>query len=191
MTKTKTAPRASASTQRAMSDDAVQKATGKTWPQWFAALDKAGAAELDHRGIVAIAAKHGAGPWWQQMVTVEYERARGLRAKHETTSGFSVSRSKTLDVPIAELYAACAEPKRRAKWLPEPKLVVHKATPNRSMRVTWTDGVKSVELMFYAKGASKAQVTVQHSKLPDAKAAERMKTYWSEALERLARQLAP
>jgi uncharacterized protein YndB with AHSA1/START domain len=179
-----------ATATRSMSDAAVRKATGKTWPQWFAALDKAGAKKLDHKGIVAIASKLGAGSWWQQMVTVEYERARNLRKVHETTSGFSISRSKTVDVPIERLYAACADAKARAKWLPKARLEVRKATANRSLRITWLPDQTNVELMFYAKGASKAQISAQHSKLPDEKTAERMKKHWGDALERLAAQLA-
>jgi hypothetical protein len=36
---------------RKISDEAVAKATGKDWGQWFALLNAAGAAELSHRGI--------------------------------------------------------------------------------------------------------------------------------------------
>ena len=32
-------------------DEAVAKRTGKTWPEWFKALDKAGAKKLDHPAI--------------------------------------------------------------------------------------------------------------------------------------------
>jgi hypothetical protein len=50
------------------------------------------------------------------------------------------------------------------------------------MRITWTDGNNGVSANFYAKGAGKSQVTVQHSKLPNGKVAEQMKTYWAEKL---------
>jgi len=101
-----------------MSDDTVQAKTGKVWKEWFALLDEAGAKKLDHKAIVAILGeKFGVGPWWRQMITVEYERARGLRAKHETTSGFSISRSKVLAAAIAQVYAACHDAKQRARWL--------------------------------------------------------------------------
>ena len=63
-----------------MSDAAVQASTGKIWKEWFAILDKAGARKMDHKQIVAYLVKHHkVGPWWQQMVTVIYEQARGLR----------------------------------------------------------------------------------------------------------------
>jgi len=63
--------------------------------------------------------------------------------------------------------------------------LVRKATPNKSMRVTWKDGKTSLEINFYPKETGKSQVVVQHSKLPNATAATRMKTYWGKALDRL------
>jgi hypothetical protein len=38
---------------------------------------------------------------------------------------------------------------------------------------------------FYSKTGDKSQVTVQHSKLDSPEQAEVMKTYWSQALNRL------
>lgn len=175
---------------RNTSDAAVKAATGKDWKQWFATLDRDGAAELDHKGIVALASKHGAGPWWQQMVTVEYEQARGLRKKHEKPEGYQISRSKTLGVPMARLYGACADAKLSAQWLPKAKLEVTKATANRSLRMRWLEDDTRVEFMFYATPSGKAQVAVQHSKLANEKLAVRMKSYWGDALERLEQLLA-
>ena len=39
-------------------------------------------------------------------MTVEYERARGMRERHQTMRGYQVSVTKTLPVPLATLYAA-------------------------------------------------------------------------------------
>ena len=90
-----------------MSDDAVQAKTGKTWAEWFALLDADGAERLDHKGIVALLRdQYGVGSWWQQMVTVTYEQARGRRERHETPAGYQVSVSRTVGVPLARLYAA-------------------------------------------------------------------------------------
>jgi len=58
-----------------MSDEAVKAKTGKTWKQWFALLDKAGAQKLTHKAIVKyLSEKQNVGPWWCQMVTVTYEQ---------------------------------------------------------------------------------------------------------------------
>ena len=169
-----------------MSDEAVQSKTGKTWEEWFGLLDKAGGRKMNHREIVAcLSESHGVGPWWRQMVTVTYEQARGLREKHQKPEGYEISRSKTFAVPADELYRAWSDKRSRARWL-DAAITIRKATPDRSLRITWSDGT-SVEVMLYPRGDAKTQVTVQHCKLSDAAAGERMKAYWAERLETLGR----
>jgi len=169
-----------------MSDEAVKAKTGKTWKEWFAILDKAGANKLTHKEIVKLLnTSHGVGPWWQQMVTVTYEQQRGLRDAHEKPEGYQISVSRTVTVPLGKLYKAFASEKNRAQWLAEEGLIVRTATANKSMRVTWKDGKTSVEIGFFAKADDKSQVAVQHSKLADAKNAAKMKAYWGQALDRL------
>src|SRR5437879_1898240 len=173
-----------------MSDEAVKAKTGKTWKQWFAILDKAGAKKMNHQEIARyLNTEQGVGPWWQQMVTVTYEQARGLRKPHERPDGYQISVSRTVNVPIAKLYNAFANDKARKAWLAEDGLAVRKATANKSMRVTWNDVKTSLEINFYPKGDDKGQVVVQHSKLPNAKASATMKTYWTRALDRLRASL--
>jgi uncharacterized protein YndB with AHSA1/START domain len=173
-----------------ISSDAVLKATGKSWHEWLAILDKAGCKKMSHKEIVAVlSGTHAVSPWWQQMITVGYEQARGLRVKHEKTDGFSVSRSKTLPLPIADVFAAWNDKRKRAKWLPEDGMTIHKATENRSLRITWGDGKSVVEVMFFVKGKAKCQVTVQHNKLKDEKQAAKLKAYWGERLDQLADHL--
>jgi activator of Hsp90 ATPase-like protein len=169
-----------------MSDAAVQAKTGKTWKEWFAILDKAGARKMGHPEIAEyLGTRQGVGPWWQQMVAVTYEQARGLREKHQKPDGFQISVSRTLGVPLAKLYKAFANEKSRQAWLAENGLVVRTATASKSMRVTWNDGKTSLEINFYSKGDGKSQVVIQHSKLPNAKASAKMKAYWAKALDRL------
>lgn len=171
-----------------ISDKAVQEATSRTWGEWFALLDRAGAAKLDHKAIVAIlAGQFALGPWWQQMVTVAYEQERGLRRKHEQADGFQVSRSKTMAVPVSSLFEAWRDGRQRARWLGERNVQIRKATPHKSIRITWIDGRTHVECNFYARGATRSQVTVQHRKLPSAAAGEQMKQYWGEKLDALQR----
>ncbi len=172
-------------TSAEVSDSAVRAATGQTWTEWFAALDAAGAATMRHKEIVAVlAGRNDLGPWWQQMVAVRYERARGLRAKHEKPDGFAVSTTRTIAAPIDRTFAAWSDPALRESWLGEP-VTIRKATPEKSLRITWTDGTSNVEVNFYPKPAGRCQVTVQHGRLPDAAAAARMKAFWRDAVARL------
>ena len=168
--------------------EAVRAKTGKGWAAWFAVLDKAGAAEWPHKEIARHLHTLGCGDWWSQMVTVGYEQARGLRVKHQTADGFSASASKTVAAPIAKLYAAWADAKSRAKWLADGDLKARKRTENRSLRVTWGDG-SHVDVMFYAKGPAKSQVTIEQRKLSGVKDVARVKKFWSKALEKLKQLL--
>jgi hypothetical protein len=168
-----------------MSDAAVKAKTGKDWKQWFSILDKAGAKKMSHKEIAQyLYDKQRVPSWWSQMVTVTYEQERGLREKHERPDGYSVSASKTFDVPIGILYKRWSDEKLRSKWLKD-RFMVRKATANKSMRITWNDNT-NVEVNFYRKGAAKSQVAVQHTKLADAKQVERIRSRWKAALEQLS-----
>ena len=169
-----------------MSDEAVKAKTGKTWKEWFSLLDKTGARKMTHKEIAKyLSDKQKVRPWWCQMVTVIYEQQTGKRQLHEKPEGFQVSVSRTIDTPLTKLYRAFAVEEERSEWLGADNLEVRKATPNKSMRVTWKDKKTSLEINFYPKTAGKSQVVVQHSKLASASAAAKMKTYWSKALDRL------
>jgi uncharacterized protein YndB with AHSA1/START domain len=164
------------------SDEAVKKATGRGWEAWFALLDKAGAARMKHPQIALLLhERHGVGDWWCQTLTVGYERARGMREKHQKPDGFQVSGSKTVDVPVSELFKAWHDEGLRGRWLGEA-IVIRKATPNKSLRVTWVDGVTSVDVNLYPKGAGKSLVSLQHSKIPDREEAEALKAMWAARL---------
>ena len=172
-----------------ISDAAVQSKTGKTWAEWIKVLDKAKAYEMPHKDIaIYLSEKHQVPDWWCQMVTVGYEQARGLREKHERPEGYQISVSKTMAVPVTTLYAAWMDEAMRARWLKRKSLAMRGATPPKTIHITWT-GKSSVEARFYARGQARSQVTVQHSKLPSADEGEKMKAYWSSALDRLRRVL--
>jgi hypothetical protein len=168
-------------------DDAVRAKTGKTWDEWFAILERAGAAAWPHKEIaVYVGEQHGCPSWWSQMVTVGYEQARGLRVKHQTSNGFVANASKTVAVPVAALYAAWNDLKLRVQWLPDAaKITVRKATANKSMRITGADGTTSIEVNFWVKGPAKSQVAVQQSKLASVKDVAKQKGFWAAALAKL------
>jgi hypothetical protein len=174
-----------------MSDAAVEAKTGRNWAQWFAVMDRAGCAAMPHKAIAThLHERHRVPAWWCQMVTVTYEQARGLREKHQTPAGFQASASKTVDVPVATLFAAWADARRRARWLPGVKPIVRRSTHDKSMRLTWPDPPSDVDVYFWVKGASKSQVSLSHRKLADAKAVAAMKAFWTGALKRMAEVLA-
>ncbi|MBB6093924.1 hypothetical protein HNQ60_002805 [Povalibacter uvarum] len=175
-----------------MSDDAVEAKTGKTWKAWFAALDKAGAKKLDHKAIAHLLSKeHGVPGWWAQNITVEYERSRGLRVRHQTTSGFSVGVNKTIATTLSALYAATATEARRAKWFPAGAFAASSQTKNKYLNGSWK-GSARLNVGFYAKkgsGDGKAQIAIQVGKLKAEADVERERKAWKAAVERLQEQL--
>jgi len=176
-----------------ISDAAVLKATGKGWSHWFALIDKAGGAKKDHKGIVAtLYPRHLRDGWWSQMITVGYEQARGLRRKHQVTGGFSISGSKTIEAPLTHLFAAWADDAVRRVWLgPYAAFTIRKATPGKSMRITWIDGATNVDANFYSKGPAKSMVQIEHNKLRNVTEARQWKEYWVRTLDKLKLTLEP
>ena len=171
--------------------DAVLKAkTGCTWERWVKALDYAKAHTWPHGQIAQyVSDKYKVDGWWAQTVTVGYERIKGLRAIGQRRDGsFEASKSKTYAVPLAQLYRAWADARTRERWLPGVTLTVRTATRNKSMRISWPDRT-SVALGFYGKGAGKAQVAIQHEKLPDKSTATRIKASWAARLAALGEML--
>jgi hypothetical protein len=172
-----------------MSDASVSKQTGRTWEQWVGVLDRAGAAEKPHREIARYVSSLGTPSWWSQMVTVGYERIRGLRDRGQRRGGgYDASKSRTFPVPVGILFEAVANDRQRRRWLPV-KIAVRSATPPKRMRVTWEDGA-IVVFEFTPKGSAKSAVAVGHLKLPDKAAADAMKKTWSGYFDRLGEFLS-
>jgi uncharacterized protein YndB with AHSA1/START domain len=172
-----------------ISSDAVRAKTGKGWDEWLRVLDKEKATTLSHKDIARMLyEKYNVPDWWCQMVTVGYEQARGMRAVHQKSDGFSASASKTVNAPVSKLFQASTDEAMRAKWMGKKKYEITKATPNKSVRIGWgKNNASKVDFYLTAKGKDKSQVAIQHSKLADAKAVESSKAYWRGALEKLAK----
>jgi hypothetical protein len=175
--------------RREISDEAIKAKTGKTREQWFKILDKAGAAKMNHSAIASLLFnEQGCPGWWSQMVAVEYERARGLRSKHETPAGYQVSATKTINAPLSIAFRSWLDAVDRRRWLGDD-FQIRLANENKNIRAVWVDGKSSLEIRFYSKGDNKTQITVDHTKLPDAGGVTRMKNYWSAALNKLRDEL--
>lgn len=168
-----------------ISNEAVLNATGKEWADWFKVLDKEDSTRKSHKEIAAwLSAHFDISGWWAQMVTVQYERERGMRKVHEKKDGFEASKSKTIEVPIDRLYQAWADESRRSAWLDDPKFTIRKANKNKSIRISWHDNT-NVVAGFYKKSDSKSQLSIQHNKLPKKEDVQKRKAYWEKQIEQL------
>jgi hypothetical protein len=120
------------------SDDKVATATGKGWEAWFSILDRWGARDPKHREMVAFLMDENDVPgWWAQSITVWYERARGMRLKHQQADGFTVYASKTIAVPLEILFDAFVNPRSRRKWLTDATMSLRTSQPGHTARFDW------------------------------------------------------
>ena len=174
-----------------MRDDALVAKTGRTWREWVRLLDGANAATLPHRDIaVLVRNEFGAGDWWAQMVTVGYERIKGLRDRGQRRSGaYEAGKSKTFNVPVDALFSAWAGAAMRRRWLDGVKATVRTATAPKSMRLQWPDGT-IVVAGFMPKGTTKSAVAVVHTKLRDKAACDNAKKFWAGRLDALTQLFA-
>src|SRR5688572_1797323 len=67
--------------------ESVLKCTGKSWAQWIAILEKAGARWMTHKEIVAFLKKYKLSQWWQQGVATGYEMHIGRKAEGRNEKG--------------------------------------------------------------------------------------------------------
>jgi len=160
-----------------VSDEAVKKATGKIWGEWFKILDKQKASKLNHTQIARLLyEKHKVKPWWSQMVANNYERYKGLRQKYENPAGFEASVSKTIDKPVGQLYQW---------WLKFPGITITSATKDKYVRGIVKKDRMRMDVGFYAKSKTKTQIAVQAHKLKKVSDVAKVKKYWKNILDNI------
>jgi hypothetical protein len=178
------------------SDAAVKKATGRTWKEWFALLDGAGAKTMTHIEIARLLHKKylgkeskdaspdvaKSGGWWSQMVTVEYERSRGLRAVNQTSTGFNVSVHGTFPVPISKLFSAWRKI-ADGHGLHESGIKKDAKKGSMVIRYTAEPGKPRYIAMFMAKTKSSSRIGFEAMRLPKKPDVERQRRIWKKALE--------
>jgi uncharacterized protein YndB with AHSA1/START domain len=172
-------------------DSGIRRATGRDYDEWFTLLDEWGAPGRPYREIAGwLGGEHGMSTWWAQKLIVEYEQARGLRPAGVRPDGtFTVGTSKTVRVPVARLYEAVLDPKRRERWLPDVELRERTSRPPRSVRFDCAADGTRVSVTFEAKGDAKSLLALEHERLPDSETAQRTKTFWRERLSALVTEL--
>jgi uncharacterized protein YndB with AHSA1/START domain len=190
-----------------LSESAVLQKTGHGYAHWFAVLDTFGR----DRGHTAFArhlrVDHGLPGWHAQGITVAYERARGLRAVNQaSTGGFQVSVSRALPVPFPRVVDALADAAQRRQWLrgadaslrkaleaafrgPKAKSVDVKRPGRARLRYRWDTRV--VEVSIDGKKDGGATVAVATTKLKDHAAVEPCRAMWKAALDSLKVYLLP
>lgn len=191
-----------------VSEPAVQKATGKTWTQWVKCLDAAGAHEMSHKQIVAhLKANFELSPWWQQTVTVGYEKAKGRRVIGQTAdAGFQLGIQRTSCCGAERVWKFLTSKTGVAIWLGDVtgwKLVegfgyqtsdgsegeIRVVKPKSRLRLTWkTTTMKraaTLQWTLSANAAGRTSLRLHIEKLASAKMREQMKKHWNTVLDQL------
>jgi hypothetical protein len=175
-----------ASARELASDEKLAESTGHDWDTWLRVLDRWGGRERKHREIVDhLIAEHGVPGWWAQAVATGYERARGLRLKHQQPDGFTVYASKTIGVPLDVLFGSFVDDRLRPLWLTDGAMKLRTAQPGKVARFDWAGGPSRVLVTFEAKGPAKSTAYVSHERLADAEAADAAKAAWKKRVAAL------
>lgn len=176
-----------------VAEETIVERTGKRSGEWFAILDAWGGTERTHKEIAGqLTEVHDIEGWWAQSLTVMYEQARGMRAKGQRANGlFEATASKTVAVPVEELFDAFCDEGRRRAWLPDGGLSERTQRPPKGARFDWEDGTTRVIVTFDRKGdgGDKSVVALAHERIPDAESLEELKLFWRERLGVLKQEL--
>ena len=172
-----------------MSEEGITNGTGRGWDDWFRILDAWDGTAHTHPEIARhLREEHDVNGWWAQGVTVGYERARGMRALHETTRGFEVSVSKTVQAAPEALWHSLIDPAGRDAWL-EPGLLRRRpgtGVEHRSARFDVVADGSRVLVAFTPKDDGRTSVTITNERLPGSDAIEPARARWRAGLARLA-----
>lgn len=188
-------------------DERVAEKTGRKWSDWFDLLDAWDGPSKGHKAMAKhLLEDHGVPMWWSQMVVVEYERTRGLRAVNQTTKGFEMSVSRTIAAPLERAWRAWTEPAEMDRWFSSSTAIDLRVggrysngdgdggafktiVPMRRLRFTWEqpkhEPGSEVEVMFEATADGRSKVVLSHSRLANAGEVEDLREGWSWAMDSL------
>ncbi len=182
-----------------LSDRTARKSTGHGLEHWFAVLDEFGKTHGHTKAAEYLYSEHKIQGWHAQMITVTWERRRGLRQENQSCTGtFQVSVSRSVAAPVEWIVDFVNDPKSRKAWLKAAPPALRKALEDafangRSMelkkpdyarmRYKWLSSV--VELRVYGKPGDKSSLVADSSDLPDADAVNVRREAFSHALDRL------
>lgn len=182
-----------------LSNRTAIKSTGRDLGYWFRILDEFGKEHGHTKAAEYLYAVHKVRPWHGQMITVTWERARGLRQENQSCTGtFQVSVSRAIGAPVEWIVGFINDAKSRKQWLKAGSPALAKALEDAfaagksmelkkpgyaRMRYKWLSSV--VELRATGKPEGKSSFVADSSDLPDADAVAVRRDAFSQALDRL------
>lgn len=186
--------------------ESVRKHTGKTWDDWFAALDQQGGPAKGRRVLGDYLVKEAkVDAWWTTTILVAYEAARNILEKDGQPKGYNICVTKTIAAPPDKVFASFAA----GGWLGKGGQadvreagqfkddggrsgLFKKVTPGKLLRFTFQGKEHAagelVEIKLTAS-SGKCGVVLTHDRLPTREAADGMRAAWGEILTAMKGQL--
>ena len=167
----------------ASNEDSIIAATGRSWAEWLALLQHAGAADLPHGEIARrLHEQYGVPCWWSQNLTVRFEQEIGRRVPGQGCDGdFQASASATRDGDLDAVFAAwrqhIGEPIALDDVLLTEPAACSATEKWRYWRARLADGGR-VSVHFSRKAPGKILIGVSHDKLTSVEAVERWRAFW-------------
>lgn len=182
-----------------LSDRTARKSTGHGLDHWFGVLDAFGKTHGHTRAAEYLYAEHKVQAWHAQMITVTWERARGLRQENQSCTGtFQVSVSRVVAATPRFVVDFINDPATRRRWLASATPALRKAFEEAiaagktmemkkpgyaRMRYKWLSSV--VEIRITGKPGGKSSLVADSSDLPDANAVSVRREAFAQALDAL------
>lgn len=173
---------------------AVAAATGRSWNDWIARLNKSDARRMNHTQIAALALELmpetvEQKEWWAQHTAVAFGQHAGLRVPGQTSTGdFQLSTTRTVPGNMDEVLQAWLELVESHTEFGGVPLEGEPTTSStdrwRYWRVALADGSRVV-ISISNKRGGKSTVGLQHSKLKSAEAIQSWRPVWKELLAQL------
>ena len=178
--------------------EAVERATGRTWAEWLAFMERIGAEQLSHHEIATALVHELDGSvdnvgWWAQSTAVAYEQYVGRRVPGQRPDGMfqtSVSRSTTLEMQaLIDAWSAfaAADEGVLARIVEEPRV------SGTEKRMTWrAKGPEGTGMTVISepKKDGTASLVVQHGGSPTPELNDEARTDWTAITSRFLATLS-
>ena len=193
--------------RREFGDEVLLEKTGRSRAEWFAILDRFDCRTKGHtRAASLLMKRHRVSPWWSQAITVDYERARGIRSLGEREDGFALTVQRALAVPSTRAWEALVDAAEVTAWRTTKQQqrfrlggrwrnadgsrgAFERSVAGRYLRFTWNDPRRApgslIEIELVVRGEDRSTVKLTHRRIRSAEEREDLRAHWSWALDSL------
>lgn len=176
-----------------VTSQSVEKATGSSWDEWVAFLDRSGAEKMEHKKIVDLLKQENVMPWWQQKVASGYRLHKGLRGAGQSDNIFQAGVSKVFPLTLQQAWDFITSPEIIEVWnagnIAEEDIKVY--NPGSHLRVAWKmkgwkkAGVMQIRVTARSADKHKTTISLLLTTLPDEDLRNEMKLWLKQTIDQL------